>query len=70
MTNQALHHSILAGRSAIEYCMLKVVIRPRAMKDADNAELNALTILLRQFNQLMNRHMQYQCATTPANDDK
>lgn len=48
---------IATGRSAIEYRLLGVVIRPRALTPEDRAELDALYILLAQYDELMNeRH--------------
>jgi hypothetical protein len=44
---------IKSGRAAIEFCMLEVIVRPRAMNDADNAEMERLTELHRMYNELM-----------------
>lgn len=44
---------IKSGRLAIEYRMLGVIIQPRALNEADHAEMEQLTALLMTYNELM-----------------
>ena len=70
MTKQALHKAILAGGSAIEYCMVRVICRPRQLKETDDVELIELTALLRSYTSLMEKHMKYKMVANVANDAK
>lgn len=55
ITQQTIHRHrhIQAGRDAIEYRMLEILIRPRAYTTDDNVEMEKLSALLRQYNKLM-----------------
>ena len=70
MTKQELHKAIRAGGSAIEYCMVRVICRPRHLNATDEAELTELTALLRSYTKLMEKHMKYKMVANAANDAK
>ncbi len=53
MTKAKMRKLIKSGRSAIERRMLGVLIRSRAMNEADHAEMEQLTALLMTYNELM-----------------
>lgn len=65
-----LPRMVSAGRDAIENALLKVVIRPRVLNDADQAELNELYALLAKYNELMAKHERISMTTEAANDDQ
>ena len=56
MTRAKMRKLIKSGRSAIERRMLGVLIRSRAMNDADHAEMEQLAALLMTYNELMAAH--------------
>lgn len=49
-------HAIRAGRDAIEYALLSVVIRPRARTSEDEADLADLYALLDCYNRVMKKY--------------
>lgn len=67
-THEKMLELIKAGRSAIEYRMLGVSIRPRTMNDADHTEMNALTALLKNYNALMAEYEGKHATICAAND--
>ena len=67
MTKQELPESVAAGRKAIEYCMVRVAIRSKNMNSQDMTDLQGLTVLLRQYKQMMGRQILAQCNLTPDN---
>jgi cytosine/adenosine deaminase-related metal-dependent hydrolase len=56
VTKKELRQLIKSGRAAIEYRMLGVAIRPRALTQTDDAELRALRALLKKYDELMSAH--------------
>ena len=56
VTKKEMTQLIKSGRAAIEYRMLGVLIRPRALTEADDAEMEELSALLEKYNQLMSAH--------------
>ena len=67
MNKQELPEAVAAGRHAIEYCMVRVVTRARSMASQDLQELQGLTLLLRQYKQMMGRQIAKECRVTPDN---
>lgn len=53
VTKVELQKMVTAGRTAIEYRLLGVLIRPRALTDADQKELEALKDLMSRYDALM-----------------
>ena len=53
VTKVELQKMATAGRTAIEYRLLGVLIRPRALTDADQEELEALKDLMSRYDALM-----------------
>lgn len=53
VTKVELQKMATAGRTAIEYRLLGVLIRPRALTNADQEELEALKDLMRRYDALM-----------------
>lgn len=52
-TKVELQKMATAGRTAIEYRLLGVLMRPRALTDADQEELEALKDLMSRYDSLM-----------------
>ncbi len=69
VTRAHMQKLIKSGRSAIEYRMLGVIIRPRVLNDADNAEMDELNALLRKYNELMAAFEAPVDTSKPANDE-
>jgi cytosine/adenosine deaminase-related metal-dependent hydrolase len=53
VTKVELQEMAKAGRTAIEYRLLSVLILPRALTDADEEELSALKDLMSRYDALM-----------------
>lgn len=53
VTKAELQKMAKSGRTAIEYRLLGVLIRPRELTDADHKELEALKALMKQYDELM-----------------
>lgn len=53
VTNSKLQEMIVEGRTAIEYRLLAVLARPRALTDTDQMELENLKDLLARYDALM-----------------
>jgi hypothetical protein len=68
MTNARLLQLIKAGRSAIEYRILGVILRPREMIDNDYQKIDGLHALLKNYNQLMSEFEQQHSIRDAAND--
>ena len=66
MTYSKFRELVARGRRSIELRMLGVMIRPRALTDADRAELEAVKALLARFDDLMDEKYWYH--PTAAND--
>ncbi len=56
VTKEEMRQLIKSGRAAIEYRMLGVVIRPRALTAADDAELEGLRALLEKYDEFMSAY--------------
>ncbi len=56
VTKEGMRQLIKSGRTAIEYRMLGVVIRPRALTEADDAELEGLRALLEKYDECMSAY--------------
>lgn len=69
ITRQKMQEYISRGRSAIEYSMLLILIRPRAMTEADDAEMKELIVLLKKYNEMMAQYEQPRVARIAANDE-
>lgn len=61
-------HAIRAGRDAIEYALLSVVIRPRARTPEDEADLADLYSLLDSYNRVMKKYEHIALDGVAAND--
>lgn len=68
VTKVELQKLAKAGRSAIEYRLLGVLIRPRALTDADQTELAALKDLMSRYDALMSGCMEMPETAEAAND--
>ena len=68
MTKAKLRKLIQSGRSAIEHCMLGVLIKPGALENADHAEMEQLTALLMTYNELMAAYEQPQVPSITTHD--
>ena len=53
VTKNEMRQLIKSGRTAIEYRMLGVMIRPRSLTEADDAELEGLRALLKNYDEFM-----------------
>ena len=69
MNKQELHHAILRGQAAIEYCLLHILLQPWKQSTEGEAEFNALKALLKQYNTLLGKHMPHKITANAANDE-
>jgi hypothetical protein len=53
VTRTELQELAKAGRTAIEYRLLGVLMRPRAFTEVDEAEMNAIKELIARYDELM-----------------
>lgn len=58
VTTEKMNQLIQAGRTAIEYCMVGVVVRPQTLTEADQAELAELKALAEQYQKLVGKYEQ------------
>ena len=56
LTRMKMHGYIRAGRNAIEYAMLLILVRPRVLNAEDEAEMAELKALLKMYNELMAKY--------------
>ena len=56
ITRRKMRGLIKAGRSAIEYRMLLILLQPRALTEADDAEMEEMSGLLRKYNAFMAKY--------------
>ena len=66
MTYAKFRELVQLGRRSVELRLLGILIRPRALTDADRAELEAVNALLARFNELMDEKYWYR--PSAAND--
>lgn len=59
MTYAKFRELVQLGRRSIELRLLGILIRPRALSDADHAELEEVKALLARFNELMDEKYWY-----------
>ncbi|MGA8864347.1 MAG: hypothetical protein WBM09_11680 [Gallionella sp.] len=69
ITRKKMQGLIKAGRSAIEYRMLLILVRPRASTQADDAEMEETSALLRKYNALMAEYEEPKPPSISANDE-
>lgn len=53
VTRTELHELAKAGRTAIEYRLLEVLMRPRTFTEADEEEMKAIKDLIARYDELM-----------------
>lgn len=53
ITKTELQELVKAGRTAIEYRLLGVLMRPRTFTEADEAEMRAIKELIARYDELM-----------------
>ena len=58
VSKEEMNKLIQAGRTAIEYCMVSVVVRPHTLTEADQAELAELKVLAEQYQRLVGKYEQ------------
>ncbi len=68
VTKVELQEMAKVGRTAIEHRLLGVLIRPRALTDADQEELEALKDLLNRYDALMSVYLEKPETPEAAND--
>lgn len=56
VTTEKMNQLIQDGRTAIEYCMVGVVVRPQTLTEADQAELAELKVLAEQYQRLVGKY--------------
>lgn len=69
ITQKRMQQYIVWGRNAIEYSMLLLLIRPRALTAQDDAEMTELKALLRKYNELMAKYEHPKAVAVAANDE-
>lgn len=69
LTYKKMQEYISGGRNAIEYSMLRVLIKPRALTEVDDAEMAELKALLKKYNELMAKY-EPKHDTKAANDEQ
>lgn len=69
LTDKKMQEYISGGRNAIEYSMLLVLIRPRALTEVDDAEMSELKALLKKYNEMMTKYEPPHVNTNTANDE-
>lgn len=69
ITQKRMQQYIVWGRNAIEYSMLLLLIRPRALTAQDDAEMTELKALLRKYNELMAKYEHSKAVRVAANDE-
>lgn len=69
LTRTKMQQDICAGRDAIESSMLLILIRPRPLTKEDDAEMAALSELLKKYNEMMAKHEFPRSLTHAANDE-
>ncbi len=68
MTYEKFQELAQHGRRAIELRMVGILIRPRVLTDADNAELDSVKALLERYNELMDGKYWYRPGAANDND--
>lgn len=68
MTCEQFREMIQLGRRSIELRVLGVVLRPRSKTAKDEAEMNALLVLLDSYNELMHEKYWFEPLFDAAND--
>lgn len=56
VSKEEMNKLIQAGRTAIEYCMVGIVVRPHDLTEADQAELEELKALSTQYQKLVGKY--------------
>lgn len=56
VSKEEMNKLIQAGRTAIEYCMVGIVVRPHALTEADEAELEELKALSTLYQRLVGKY--------------
>ncbi len=69
ITRKKMQGFIKAGRTAIEYRMLLILIRPRVSTAADDAEMEEMSELLRKYNAFMAEYEEPKLPLNAANDE-
>jgi hypothetical protein len=70
LTQNKMQGYIDAGRNAIEYAMLLVLMRSSAQSKDDDAEMSELTGLLNKYNEMMAKHERSLLNAPAANDEQ
>jgi hypothetical protein len=69
LTYEQMDEYISSGRRAIEWAWLLIIMRPRAMTPADEAELEAMHALLADYGKLMAPFQKPKVPLMAANDE-
>ena len=68
VTKAELQEMTKSGRTAIEYRMLEVLFRPKALTEADHKEMEALRALMENYDDLMTICLEKPEAPEASND--
>lgn len=69
VTKAEMRELVKAGRTAMEYRLIGILIRPRALTKADEDELEAVKDMIKRYDELMAPYFEQPATPEAANDN-